>query len=391
MQFPAPTDMDLAIGYQGKIVSCSDALLVPWGESRDQLCHVTDPNTGKLIYRHNDLCSLPLDEYATSSLNRSRERLRGTYIIAGYISAHLGHFLVGTVASLWPLSQLDGEIDGILSFRITARPRIIENRDEAAVSTMLKALGIDLPIITIREPTQVDKLILAEKGIGSYSRASGSSYYHRFMRQRNALSDEEVGKRARTRLYITRSKLQAIRRGIVGELAIERTFADAGYEVLSPETIPLSAQIAKYQTAAAIVGLDGTPFHLIPSVCPTDANVAIIGRRLKSGPSVDFLGQFEAATGSPPTEINRMIGEFRPSEIAGSKPSIAVLDLEKVYQDLVAGGFLDASSKFHFPDREEIESVIDEATRRIGAPYELVDLRLGDGQAQGLHLIDQQP
>ena len=109
MQFPEPADMDLAIGYSGKIVSCKDALLVPWGDDRDQqICHVTDPKTGRLIFRHINLCDLPTNEYAVSSLNGPRERLRGTYILAGYLSAHLGHCLVGTIASLWPLSQLEG-------------------------------------------------------------------------------------------------------------------------------------------------------------------------------------------------------------------------------------------------------------------------------------------
>lgn len=377
MQIPAPTDMDLSMGYKGKIVCCDDALLVPWGESRDQICHVTDPASGKLLFRHTDFCNLPLDDYAASSLNGPRERLHGTYILAGYISAHLGHFLVGSISPLWPLSLLDEKIDGILAFSIVARPRSIEDRVEADVSAMLKALGIDLPIVTVRQPTQVDKLIMAEKGIGSYSNARGSSYYHRFMRERNALTDEDVGKSARSKLYITRSKLQAIRRGIVGETALERTFADAGYEVLSPEKIPLSAQIAKYQTAAAIVGLDGTPFHLIPSVCPTDAKIAIIARRQKSGPSVDFSGQFEAAIGTPSTEIVRIVGEWRPSENAMKKPPLAVLDLEMVYQDLVAGGFLDATSKLHFPDNDEIESTLDEASDHVGGHYQFWDFRLG--------------
>lgn len=379
MQFSAPTDKDLAIGYKGKVISCNDALLVPWGDSRDQVCHVTDPDTGKLIYRHRDLCDLPLDGYATSSLDRPRERLSGAYILAGYISSHLGHFLVGTMSSLWPLSELEGQLDGILAFRMTARPRDVEDRDEANVSTMLKQLGIDLPFFTIRQPTQVDRLILGEKGIGSYKWARGSSHYHRFMRQRLSLSKGELGKRARTKFYITRSRLQAPRRGIVGEAAIDRTFADAGYEVIAPEKLPLSEQIAKYQTADVIVGLDGTPFHLIPSVSPTDAKIAVIRRRCEqSRHNVDFSGQIEAATGTAPTEINHMIGEWRPGENAKTRPNIAVLDLEKVYQDLVAGGFLDSTCELHFPTPEEIETQLDEASTQIGSGYEFVDFRLGD-------------
>lgn len=380
MQFPAPTDMDLAIGYTGKIVSCEDALLVPWGEDRDdQICHVTDPKTGRRIYRHINLCDLPQDEYAARSLNGPRERLRGTYILAGYLSAHLGHCLVGTISTLWPLSQLEGQIDGILSFRITANPRHVEDRNEAAVANILRGLGIHLPIFTVRQPTQVDRLILAEKGIGSYKFARGSSYYHRFMRQRLSLPDEEIGRRARTKLYITRSELQAQRRGIVGEAAINRTFAAAGYEVVAPEKLPLSEQIAKYQTADAIVGLDGSPFHLIPSVCPTDAKIAIIRRRYsKTLNGVDFGGQFEAATGIVPTDIDCMIGEWRPVQTAKAGVNISVLDIEKVYQRLVSEGFLYATSELHFPSSEEIQSHLDEASIRSGADYEFVDFRIGD-------------
>ncbi|MCT8330828.1 glycosyltransferase family 61 protein [Acidimangrovimonas sediminis] len=374
--------MDLAIGYKGQIVSCEDALLVPWGDDRDQqICHVTDPKTGRLIFRHINLCDLPQNEYAARSLNGPRERLRGTYILAGYLSAHLGHCLVGTISSLWPLSQLEGQIDGIVSFRITASPRQVEDRNEAAVAEILRSLGIHLPIFTVRQPTQVDRLILAEKGIGSYKLARGSSYYHRFMRQRLSLSDEELGKKARTKLYITRSQLQVQRRGIVGEAAIDRTFAAAGYEVVAPEKLPLSEQIAKYQTADAIVGLDGTPFHLIPSVCPTDAKIAIIRRRFAKSQNldgVDFAGQFEAATGTAPTDIDCINGEWRPVETAKASPHIAVLDFEKVYQGLVAGGFLDTTSELHFPSSEEIQSQLDEAAIRIGAGYEFVDFRFSD-------------
>jgi hypothetical protein len=379
MQFPAPTEMDLAIGYKGRIATCEDALLVPWGTDREHVCHVTDPGTGRLIYRHNNLCDLPQDAYAALSLDGPRQRLRGTYIIAGYLSPHLGHCLTGTISSLWPLSQLDGQIDGILSFSITTQPRHVEDRNEAAVAAILRGLGIHLPILTVRQPTQVDRLILAEKGIGSYKSSRGSSYYHRFMRQRLALPEEELGKRPRTKLYITRSELQAQRRGIVGEAAINRTFAEAGYEVIAPEKLPLSEQIAKYQTARVIVGLDGTPFHLIPSVCPSDAKIAIIRRRFsKRLDGVDFVGQFQAATGITPTDIDCIIGEWRPIEPAKSNAQLAVLDIEKVYQDLVSDGFLDATSNLHVPSSEEIQSHLDAAAVRVGAGYEFVDFRFGN-------------
>jgi hypothetical protein len=374
MQVPAPTEMDLASGYTGQATVCDNALLVPFGETGDEICHVTDPSTGRMVYRHRDPCDLPLDDYGISVVDAPAQKLGGTYILGGYLSAHLGHFLTGTLAPLWALDHHDGPVDGVLCFIIGALDTERAERAKATATGYLKQLGIDLPILTVTEPTRVDHVILAEHGIGSYSRARGSSYYHSFMRKRNALTSEQLSRETRQKLYITRSKLKPARRGIVGEAAIEKTFAAAGYEIYAPEKYSLADQIAKYQTADTIVALDGTPFHLIPSVCPADARIAIVSRRGSvDEPSVDFAGQIEAAIGHEPFQINRIIGEWRLIHEARNKHPLAVLDLEKTYQDFVDGGFLDASTEKVFPTEQEIKAHLLEASVKVGAPYGYYD------------------
>lgn len=376
MQVPAPTEMDLAHGYTGQATLCDNALLVPFGETRDQVCHVTDPSTGRMVHRHRDPCDLPLDDYGARVAEAPAKHMAGTYILGGYLSAHLGHFLTGTLAPLWALDHHDGPVDAVLCFRIVANTPEKNRKDEAAASSFLKQLGIDLPIVTVTEPTRVDHLILAEHGIGSYRRARGSSYYHRFLRNRNALSTSDLAQQDRPKIYITRSQLSPTRRGIVGEEALEKTFAAAGYEVYSPEKFPLSEQIALYQKAKAIVALDGTPFHLIPSVCPADAQIAIVSRRgNEDDPSVDFAGQIEAAIGAAPLQINRIVGEWRQNSDAPNKLPLAVLDFEETYRDFVAGGFLDRDAQKSYPSDDEIDAQLLAASAKVGVAFSFHDFR----------------
>ncbi|SLN30283.1 hypothetical protein ROA7450_01317 [Roseovarius albus] len=377
MVVPALTKLDIAKGYKGNLISCDNALLVPWGENRqEEICHVTDTGNNKMIYQHRDICDRPLSEYAAKSLNLPAKKLSGTYILSGYISSHLGHFLTGTLGPLWAMDHVKDHIDAILCFRIVANTPDKTKRDEENMCSYLEQLGIDLPVHTVTGPTCVDHLILSEPGIASYKNAQGSSYYHRFLRERNALHGHALRQKSRTKIYVTRSKLSVKRRGIVGESALEKTFAAAGYEIYSPEKFSLSEQIEKYQTASVIVGLDGTPFHLIPSVCPKNIKVAIISRRNHDGgPVVNFSGQFEAAIGTPSSIIHHIKGEWRPRDVANPNLNFSVLDFGEMYQDLVDGGFLEPSCQKFFPTTEEVEGHIHEIESNVGTPYELVEFQ----------------
>ena len=82
-----------------------------------------------------------------------------------------------------------------------------------------------------------------------------------------------AGKPDRT-LFVSRAGWGGVRR-LVERDAIERGFADRGFELVRPETLDFAAQVALFSQAAVVVGECGSGLHNAV-FCPSGARIGVL-------------------------------------------------------------------------------------------------------------------
>jgi capsular polysaccharide biosynthesis protein len=140
----------------------------------------------------------------------------------------------------------------------------------------LSLMKISCPIRAVTASVRVGELILAPQAMGAGDLMGGSPEFRRFVRQRlGARRDPSLPRR----LYISRSRNRPERGSILGEKRLEAFLADEGYAIFHPQDHDLASQAAHYASAEAIVGPDGSPFHLVAYAGAVPTRVAVLKRR----------------------------------------------------------------------------------------------------------------
>jgi hypothetical protein len=177
--------------------------------------------------------------------------------------------LTETLARLWALHHA-GDVEGIVVF-----PLDPAGGDDLAREA-LALLGVALPVVAVTGALRVDALVVAPQGMGAGDLMGGTPEFRDFVRRRIGAERDEALPR---RLYISRSRNRAERGSILGEARLEAHLAAEGYTIFHPQDHGLAAQAAHYASAEAIVGPDGSPFHLVAFAARTDARAAVLKRR----------------------------------------------------------------------------------------------------------------
>ena len=143
----------------------------------------------------------------------------------------------------------------------------------------------------VGEPVAVERLVLAEQGLGSGELLNGRPEARAFLRGRMAAVPPEGAGR---RFYVSRTGQPARRGKVLDEEGLEALFAAAGYEVIRPEDYPLERQVAMFRAASHVVATEGSPLHLLSFAASEGCRVAVIRRRLSavSGQIVESLRWF---------------------------------------------------------------------------------------------------
>lgn len=373
-----PTKEDIKCGFNGTLHARDNVVLLPGNSDIQRPRQIIDPAAKEWIYWDASICQKPLEGEPLEGLAETITHKPGRYVFGGYVRVHFGHFLVECISPLWALDHA-GDVDGILFFPYhtvpNVTPRAVEVMD-LRTDWWIKALGVDLPFEILRTPTKVDHLVVGENGFGFGDKFSGSSFFHEFVRKRNALPAKELAKKTRTKIYVSRAKLGARKGQIVGEDALQRTFEEAGYQLYSPEADPVEVQLATYASAEAIVGVEGSALHLPPVCCPTDTKVAIIARRSKADLiNTEFGAQFRGFAQVDPLITSDITSSWALPGARGTNiESLAVIDFEQTYQKLIAAGFLSASDKLYYPTPQDLTDQITKASMGHGAHLHIVNL-----------------
>jgi hypothetical protein len=292
----------------------------------------------------------------------------GRWLFGGIAFQHFGHALVFSTSRLWALFSLSG-LDGIL---FLDRPGDAETREGAHrhLAAILQVLGVELPVITVARPEEVERLIVPEQGQSTATEAfCGSPEMRAWLRR--AIERIAPAGRGR-RIYVSRTALGPDRPGVMFEPRIEAALQTEGWEILHPQTMPLADQIAAYRGASAILGVEGSAMHLAAmSVAPT-ARFGVIARR--GGYADDFAAQARAYGAREAVAIRAILGYAAPasavSDGSWSARAIAVPDVPGLEAGLRQAGFLKGA--IEKPARAGLNRRLARLGALAGEPYLLV-------------------
>lgn len=199
--------------------------------------------------------------------------LKGRYLYGGWLRAHFGHFLLESTSRFWVLDECADDIDGIIftQFRSGGVRKAGKN-----YAPLLNILGAGKPIKILREPTQVQSVIVADPGFGHHDRILGSPRYRTHTRAQVANMVAAYGPE---KLYVSRSALTDSRGGVFGETLIEDIMKANGYEIFHPQNHSIPDQLSRYRAARQLVSLDGSALHMAAYALQPGAQVGMILRR----------------------------------------------------------------------------------------------------------------
>lgn len=179
------------------------------------------------------------------------EKRRGLHYLLGGAHDHFGHFLLESLARLWPLPEL-------LKFNPTFV--VYQRRLAPWQLELLQPLGIRPErILCLQAPMRFEHLLVP----------SLAFHLHRWTSREQDTVWERLGDHfegrtphpAGERVYLSRSRFTK-RRSLVNEKDVEELFRSHGFSIVYPETLPLSEQIALARSAQVLAGPAGSATYL---------------------------------------------------------------------------------------------------------------------------------
>ncbi|WP_432816812.1 FkbM family methyltransferase [Sulfitobacter sp. JB4-11] len=258
---------------------------------------------------------------------------KGTWLWAGVLWMHFGHFLVESTSRLWALNQIKDKIDGILYIPKRPRngPEVLDMHKEFA-----QLMGSDVPVVCVDKPEQVERLIIPGQGVGLGKIVSGTQAYRDAISARFA---KDVKADGPDRLYISRSKLPAGRGTLVGEAELEENLIKQGYTIYHPQKHDLHSQIATYKAAKQVLAAEGSALHLLAMVAGPKTQIGIVVRR-PSGATNQLIRHVESFSGTSPTVVTALARSWKPSQDAKPRMWMGELDMPALEKELAAAGFV---------------------------------------------------
>lgn len=200
-------------------------------------------------------------------------RLEGSWIYAGHWTNHFGHFFVETLTNLWPELAATG-LSGIVAHRSyrggVGKPGqgagMVQPHLTGWHEGLLELAGygrLDVRVVRSR-PLAIERLLVPERPVvlKSWVRPEGVQLWRRAAR---AVTPGADGKVFLSRTLFHQSNSgdgQRVRVAPHHDRELDRTFAEAGFRVVHPETLPLRDQIATVRGASVLAGSQGSALHL---------------------------------------------------------------------------------------------------------------------------------
>jgi hypothetical protein len=348
-------------GWSRDIITLRDAVIVPpKGAGLARVCGVLDAQGQPVLHaqswRENRNLTPPphLPEIAPILLP-------GRHLFMGQLWHHFGHFLTESLMRIWGIEQA-GDVRTLL---YTARQITRANNNGLThpppyvhETELLGLLDVAVPLRTVNRPLIVEELVVPGQGFGLGAISAGTPEFRAFIARRLAPDVKPID--TGSKIYISRSALVREARGLFGEHYIEANLEAEGYRIFRPETETLADQIATYRGASVILGLEGSPFHLLGLVARPEQKVGIIRRR-HSENAAHMVNQFVGFTGRAPVVIDVLTGEWiSQNRRAAGRFHLGELDFGDLRTKLLETGFISGTGSWGSPDAQ---ALVDERAR----------------------------
>lgn len=172
---------------------------------------------------------------------------------------HFGHFLLSTVSRLWALRELLAEPLPLLYHG----PPVSHLLAQAPIRSAFEALGLGPErFLRYGRPVRIPRVIVPATSFVERQRTH-IEFRHclGWLGDGLGIAHDSVN-RSEQPLYISKSRLSAGNRRLVGEAELDEHMRTLGARILHPETLPLAEQAAVIAEHRVLVGTVGTGFHL---------------------------------------------------------------------------------------------------------------------------------
>ena len=266
-------------------ITLEDATVIPLSRRRagEVLRGGVIANTGKvecssLLYRNFSQVVFPPEAPPAATATIENQAIYG-----GFIFNHFGHFILESLARLWVCQTLLDE-------------QIVFASSETLNNWQLEIfdiLGLLDRIRILREPTVCRKLTIPNVGYRI------QDYMHPDHAEFLGCSAPKEEKEITRPLWLSRAALPAQDR-IEGEKELESVLLKSGWNVVHPEALPVSRQLALIESASIVAGVEGSALHAITLVKRISGPVVVFRRLFnqnyrtiataKNIHQIDFIG-----------------------------------------------------------------------------------------------------
>lgn len=182
------------------------------------------------------------------------EELTGTYFhLDNEVAGHYGHFLTHDLARLW---AWDEALEAFPDLRILLGGTGDEHAVPGFVYELLAAFGIGADRVTVlKGPTRVERLVTATQAFQQpvFLAPEAASVWSRV---RDGLVRTADDVTVPSLVFVART--DQVRRACRNSAEVEQRFADAGFEIVHPERLPLATQAKIFAQADVVAGYAGS-------------------------------------------------------------------------------------------------------------------------------------
>lgn len=189
---------------------------------------------------------------------------RETVVYGGFMYSHFGHMLTESLSRMWYF--LENPNCGY-KFAFIMEPTAPEKIHFLDFFLMLGLCEED--ILLLKEPTRFDSVL-----VPSQSTYLNNGFADKAIAVYNTIRDS-VPPAHHPKIYLTRSGL--VPKDILNEEYFEEYYRSLGYEILSPEQLPIKDQIALLSGAKEVACTAGTLSHLI-LFCHDGVHITMLNR-----------------------------------------------------------------------------------------------------------------
>lgn len=198
---------------------------------------------------------------------RPAVHLEGRTVYAGRYVTHFGHIMLETMTRLWP------DVDYHAYDHLLTIPKFVDQSWTGQRSVLFDQMVSLAGAPTDRVTVAVERVLCDELLVPSSPFRVAVAADPRFLDVFDRIGDHverevyrsDLGHLPR-RIYLSRSKVDKRRvkgqRSADNEPAAEALFARNGFEIIHPQTLPLTEQVALCRYADVLAGCDGSALHL---------------------------------------------------------------------------------------------------------------------------------